>query len=441
VWWLELAAVTDPELVEWGVVTAVGVRPLPGETPLEAAICFLAGRKALVLLDNCEHLLERCAWMADALLHGCADLTIVATSREPLGVGGETVWRVPSLSLPTKGAREDISSLRQSDAVRLFIERATKVRPNFAVSNATVPQVAQICEDLDGIPLAIELAAARVRVLSVERIAAGLADRFRLLTGGARGALARQQTLRASVDWSYELLAEPERALLRRLGVFHGGFTLDACEHVVADELLDRYAVLDLLTSLVDKSLVLMEERGAQARYRLLETVRHYALERLAAAVETEDVRNRHLELFLDLANTTEPELLSEHAPDALELLDADAANLEAAIEWAAGTDPSGALRLCTALTLWWALRGLFAAGQSAFWVPAGRSTRRSPRSAAPSPPRPDAGHLASPGTTPKPWAGLPLAIAPNFRSMGDTCASPPHHPSPTLKPASSNIR
>ena len=200
----------------------------------------------------------------------------MATSREPLGVGGETTWRVPSLSLP-RG-----TELLSAPTPCLFIERAVKVRPNFAVTDDSAPHVAQICQDLDGIPLAIELAAARVRVLSVERIAAELADRFHLLTGGERGALPRLQTLRASVDWSHELLDAPERTLLRRCGVFHGGFTLDACEAVCADDELDRYAVLDVLTSLVDKSLVLVEERESSSRFALLETIRQYALDRLA---------------------------------------------------------------------------------------------------------------------------------------------------------------
>ena len=360
-WWLELAPLSDPALIESALATVVGVRPLPGQTPLQAAVMHLAAHTALVLLDNCEHVLEPCAEIADAVLHGCPGVTLVATSREPLGLGGETTWRVPSLSLPAPRAPEARQSLAQSDAVRLFIERALKVRPNFTVTNDTAPHIAQVCESLDGIPLAIELAAARVRVLSVERIADGLADRFRLLTGGARGALPRLQTLRASVDWSHELLDEDERTLLRRLGVFHGGFTLDACEAVCAGDDLDRYAILDLLTSLVDKSLVLVEERDSLTRYGLLETVRHYALDRLAEAGEANDLRRRHTEVFLALAESSAP---TEARWD--DLLAADAANLYAAIDHAAATDPAVALRLCSALAYWWVVEARLVEGATA---------------------------------------------------------------------------
>jgi predicted ATPase/class 3 adenylate cyclase len=363
-WWLELAPLSDPALIESALATMVGVRPLPGQTPVEAAVFHLAARRALVLLDNCEHVLEPCRQLALALLHGCPDVTVVTTSREPLGVGGETTWRVPSLSLPPERAPEALQSLGHSDAVRLFVERAVKVRPNFAVTNDSAPYVAQICQDLDGIPLAIELAAARVRVLSVERIAAELSDRFHLLTGGARGALPRLQTLRASVDWSHELLDEPERTLLRRLGVFHGGFTLDACETVCAGDGLDRHAILDLLTSLVDKSLVLVEERESSSRYALLETVRQYALERLAETDEKGRLCDRHADAFVALAESTAP-ILGAHAGSG-DVLGADAANLYAAIDHTAEAEPEKALRLCTALAYWWLLTGRLVEGLAA---------------------------------------------------------------------------
>src|SRR5215208_5199307 len=349
-WCLELAPLSDAALIESALATIVGVRPLPGRTPVEAAVFELAARRALVLLDNCEHVLEPCRQLAGALLRGCPDVTIVATSRELLGVGGETTWRVPSLG--------------HSDAERLFIERAVKVRPHFRVADDTAPPVAQICHALDGIPLAIELAAARVRVLSVERIAAELADRFHLLTGGERGALPRLRTLRASVDWSHELLAAPERTLLRRLGVFHGGFTLDACEAVCADDELDRYAVLDVLTSLVDKSLVLVEERESLSRYALLDTIRHYALERLAETGGSGRLRERHADAFLALAESTAPVLWTDAGSG--DVLGADAANLHAAIEHTAQSEPEKALRLCSALSYWWLLSGRLVEGPAA---------------------------------------------------------------------------
>jgi predicted ATPase len=349
-WCLELAPLSDPALIDSALATMLGVRPLPARTPVEAAVLHLAGRRALVLLDNCEHVVEPCRQLAGALLRGCPDVTVVATSREPLGVGGETTWRVPSL--------------RRSDAAGLFLERAVKVRPNFALTGDDAPRVAEICQDLDGIPLAIELAAARVRVLSVERIAAELADRFHLLTGGERGALPRLQTLRASVDWSHELLDAPERTLLRRLGVFQGGFTIDACEAVCADDELDRYAVLDVLTSLVDKSLVLVGERESSSRFALLETIRHYALERLAESGETGRLRDRHADAFLGLAESTAPILGTDAGSG--DTLGADAANLHAAIDHTAQAESEKALRLCSALSYWWVLTGRLVEGSAA---------------------------------------------------------------------------
>jgi predicted ATPase/DNA-binding CsgD family transcriptional regulator len=366
VWWVELAALSDPGLLGDALADVLGVRPLPGRTATQAVVDQLRSRRALVGLDNCEHLLGACVELVDALAGGCPEVSVLATSREPLGLPGETSWRVPSLSLPAERAAEPVASLAQSDAVRLFVERAVQVRPNFQVTNETAPAVAQVCQDLDGIPLAIELAAARTRLMSVQEIAAGLADRFRLLTGGARTALPRQQTLRASVDWSHQLLDERESTLLRRLGVFVGGFTLDAAESVCVGEAIDRFGVLDLLGSLVDKSLVQVEGEGEVTRYRLLETVRHYALDHLTSAGETAPLRDRHRDVFLALAERLEPELERERMLVALQLLDADAPNLHAAIEWAARTDPDSALRLCSALTWWWFQRGLLTAGRSA---------------------------------------------------------------------------
>jgi len=364
IWWLELAPQSDPLLIESALATTVGVRPLPGQTPLDAVVLQLTAHRALVLLDNCEHVLEPCGRLVEALLRGCPEVTVVATSREPLGVGGETTWRVPSLSLPPERAPGAAQSLGHSDAARLFLERAVKVRPNFAVTDDSAPCVARICRDLDGIPLAIELAAARVRVLPIDRIAAGLADRFHLLTGGARGALPRLQTLRGSVDWSHALLDARERGLLRRLGVFQGGFTLEACEAVCADGDLDRYAILDLLTSLVDKSLVLVEERESLSRYALLETVRHYALDRLAEAGEVDRLRDRHADAFVALAESTRPNLAAD--PRWGNLLGADAANLYAAVDHTAATEPEKALRLCAALAYWWVLTGRLVEGHAA---------------------------------------------------------------------------
>jgi predicted ATPase/class 3 adenylate cyclase/DNA-binding CsgD family transcriptional regulator len=366
-WWVELAPLADPDAVAPTLSEALGVKPLPGQSSLEASLAKLGENRALIVLDNCEHLLEACASVTEALLHGCRGVNVLATSRAPLGVAGETDWRVPSLSLPSEHQTEPVDAVAQSDAVRLFIERAMKVRPNFTVDATNAPAIAQICHDLDGIPLAIELAAARVRVLGVERIASGLGDRFRLLTGGARSAMPRQQTLRASVDWSHELLDDDERVLFRRMAVFAGGWALDAVEEVCAGEQLEGLAILDLLSSLVEKSLVVVEEQGASVRYRLLETVRQYALDRLTQAGEVAALRERHRDVYLALAERIAPHLVSANQSEWLDLLDVEAANLAAALEHAADTDGERALRLCVALTIWWKLRGRFSLADDAY--------------------------------------------------------------------------
>ncbi len=365
-WWVELAALTEPELVGEELVAAIGVRPLPGMTAIEASCLHLAERRALVILDNCEHLLDTCAKAAEALLQACPQVSVLATSRTPLGVAGESEWRVPSLSLPApEPTREPVEALGQSDAVRLFIERARKARPNFAVNNDNAPAVAEICHALDGVPLAIELAAARVRMLSVDQIAAALTDRFHLLTRGARTALPRHQTLHASVDWSHELLSDDERTLFRRLCVFAGGFTLDAVEEVCSGDGLERVAILDLLSSLVDKSLVVAEEHGPAVRYRLLETIRQYAAERLLAAGEQKSVRDRHRDAYVALAERAAPLLAGSR--EWLEVIDAEANNVDAALDWAVQTDAERALRLSVAVSDWWRLRGLYGPAERGF--------------------------------------------------------------------------
>ena len=361
-WWVELAPLADERLVGAAIAESLGVRPLPGMTELQAAGAYLASREALILLDNCEHLAPACAEAAEALLSVAPEVVLLATSRAPLGASGETEWRVPSLSLP---ALEDGEN-GASDAVALFIERAAGARPDLALGADDAEHVAAICTELDGLPLAIELAAARLRMLSVEQIASQLSDRFRLLTGGPRTATPRLKTLRASVDWSHELLSDPERALLRRLTVFAGGFTLEATEEVCVDEDVEREAVLDLLGSLVDQSLVLAEKRDSGVRYRLLETVREYGRERLAEAGEEGTLRARHRDHFLALAEEAAPHLETGRQLEFFELLDPEAANLAAAIDHALRSDPSFALRFCAALRGWWRARGRFAEAELA---------------------------------------------------------------------------
>jgi len=348
VWWVELAPVRDPELVAAAIAQALGVRPLPGMTELQACGAYLAARRALVVLDNCEHLLDACAVAAEALLRAGREVVVLATSRASLGASGETDWRVPSLSLPQDGSLA-------SDAVTLFAERARKVRPEL---EPAAELAAQVCTELDGLPLAIELAAARVRMLSLEQLATAVADRFRLLTNGPRTAVARQRTLRASVDWSHDLLSASERVLLRRLAVFAGGFTLEAVGQVC-----DPGNVFDELGSLVDQSLVVA---GPGERYRLLETVRQYGLERLTEAGEQNALRDRHRDVFLALAERAGPELETGGQREWLERLDPDAANFAAALDHALATDPALALRFCAALHRWWGARGRFAEAELA---------------------------------------------------------------------------
>jgi predicted ATPase len=292
VWLAELAAVTEPERVPAAVATALGERDQAGDL-VEVLADRLGREPVLVVLDNCEHLLGPVAALVDVLLRRCPALTVIATSREPLGVPGETGWRVPTLSRPERSEPVTPDALLRYDAVRLLAERAAHVRPDFALTVDNAAAVAQICERLDGIPLALELAAARVRGLSVGALAAALDDRFRLLTGGARTVLARQRTLQASIDWSYELLDEAEQSLFCRLAIFAGSFDLDAAEAVTAGPPLTSGEVLGLLLGLVDKSMVTPVDDGD--RYRLFETLRQYGQARLADTDELAAVRDRHL--------------------------------------------------------------------------------------------------------------------------------------------------
>ena len=320
VWYVDLAPISDPDLVPTTMARALGLPDQPGRSTMDTLLRFVRGRQMLVVLDNCEHLLDASAALLVALLGAASGLTVLATSREPIGVAGEVGWRVPSLSLA-------------DEAIELFTVRARHARPDFTVSDDNAATVGEICARLDGLPLAIELAAARARVLSVAEILEGLHDRFRLLTGGARSAVRRQQTLRASVDWSHALLTEPERVLFRRQAVFLGGFDLAAAQAVAGHDEVERFQVLDLLTLLVDKSLVVAEPTGGATRYRLLETVRQYALEKLGESGEANAVRAHHRDHYTALAA-----LLDAPAGDdyetRIEQADLEIDNLRAAFEW-----------------------------------------------------------------------------------------------------------
>jgi predicted ATPase/class 3 adenylate cyclase len=352
VWFVDLAPLADAALVPATALAALGTAALPGQ-PAEARLLeHLRPWRALLLLDNCEHVLAAAARLADAVVRHCPGVRVLATSRELLGLAGETAWRVPSLALPPPDEVLDAAALEQAEAVRLFVDRARAVQPAFALTAANAPAVAEVCRRLDGIPLALELAAARVRVLTPAQLAARLGDSFRLLTGGGRTALRRQQTLRATVDWSHDLLAEPERALFRRLAVFPGGaaggFPLEAAEAVGADGAgapVEAGEVLDLLTGLVDKSLVLAEAREEAQRYRLLETLRQYAEERLLQAGEAAAVRDRHAAWCVDLGRAAAAAVAVGASPfsnPARQRLRDELENARAALTWCAA-DPAAA--------------------------------------------------------------------------------------------------
>lgn len=413
IWLVELGALADSGLVAQSIASALRVAEQPGRPLLESLVDYLQSRALLLLLDNCEHLLPAAAGIVEMLLQRSQSVRVLATSREPLGIGGERCHPVPPMSLPDRrdssrghGSLPGIpvrglpsqrpgrsratsdrptATILQCEAVRLFAERAGFRQPSFALTERNAPTVARVCERLDGIPLAIELAAARVRVLTVEQIANRMDDFFRLLTGGSPTALPRQQTLQAAIDWSYDLLSERERILFRRLGVFNHGFTLEAAEAVCGDDsvgMIGSEEILDLLARLADKSLILVVsvEEGdagevvgspvhgdvtAVHRYRMLETIRQYSLRRLAEAGEAEALRSRHRDWFLGLAERAEPELRGMAQAAWLKRLETEHDNLRAALEQSlsASGGIEEALRLGTALWRFWYVRGYSAEG------------------------------------------------------------------------------
>jgi predicted ATPase/DNA-binding CsgD family transcriptional regulator len=364
VWLVELAALTDAALVPQTVAAVFDLRELVGEPIVTALAETLRGRSLLLVLDNCEHLLDACAQLVNALLRDCPKLRVLTTSREALGITGEIAWRVPSLPVPYPQHLPPFDELKRNPAVRLFVERATAVQPHFALTERNASVVAKVCQHLDGLPLALELAAARIEALTVDLLAPRLDQRFRLLTGGNRTALPRQQTLRATLDWSNDLLSEPERRLFNRLSVFAGGWTLEAAEAVCAGEGIEPDDVLDLLLRLVRKSLVLADESGdGAARYRLLETLRQYAHERLMAAGETETVRRRHASYYVMLVGEGDPSMWAQlWLGRWLTELD----NLRATMRWLNESNAvEEAVRLGGRLWPMWVRGGLLAEGRA----------------------------------------------------------------------------
>ncbi|MEU4220592.1 BTAD domain-containing putative transcriptional regulator [Actinoplanes sp. NPDC026623] len=361
VWMVELAQVGNPHLVADTVAAALRLEPAAGSHPLRTLVGRLAAEKLLLVLDNCEHLLSACAELAIAVRRACPGVTLLATSREPLHVPGEVTFRVPSLELPEPAAAGDPVRLATLASVRLFLDRARDVRPDFLLDGVNAAAIVQICRRLDGIPLALELAAARVSHLEVVEIAERLSEALSLL--GRRGAVTRHATLRAALEWSHDLLGDDEQILLRRLAVFAGSFTLPMAERVCADERLPRGEILDCLGRIVDKSLVHIERAGERSRYRLLETIRQLARERLVAAGEVEPLEAAHCRHFLGLARDHDPDRTSGVVVERPQLLDADHDNLRAALAWALRHDDAQALSLGVSLWRYWLARGHFAEG------------------------------------------------------------------------------
>ena len=360
VWLVELAPLTDERLVWKAVAASLAIEEEPGRALLDALSDAVRDRWLLLVLDNCEHLIDACAALVAQLLRAGAHLKVIASSRERLRVAGEQVYPVPPLRLPDPQRDLGVEALMNCEAVRLFAERAKAARPDFSLTPDSARAVVGICRRLDGIPLAIELASARLRSMSVAELDRRLDQRLRLLTGGPRDGLARQQTLRSTIDWSHDLLDDAEKALLRRLAVFAGGWWLEAAQSTCCGEPVASQDVLDLLGSLIDKSLVVAQERSGSSRFRLLETMREYALEQLRNRNEAAAFQDRHLAYFLDLAETAEPEFRGSEQQAWMERLEGEHDNLRAALVWSCspGGRMAEALRLAGALSRFWYVHG-----------------------------------------------------------------------------------
>jgi predicted ATPase len=369
VWLVELAPLSDEELVPKAVAEALEVPERTAQSLAETLAEVLRSSELLLILDNCEHLLEATARLVDSLLDSCPHLRIMATSREALRVEGEVKWPVAPLSVPEQKRTSSSEVLEGYESTQLFVQRAEGREPTFFLSPQNALAVAEICRKLGGIPLAIELAAARVGTLSLEHISERLEGALDLLSGGARTAVSRQRNLRGTLDWSHELLSEPERKVFRRLSVFAGGWTLEAAEAVASGEDIEETEVVDLLSGLVEKSLVVAEptEQGG-VRYRLLEPVRQYALEKLEQSGEAEDIKRSHVGYFLGLAEGAEPWLSGPRGAEWFERLEVELDNIRAALSWArAHREAELSLRLAGALGGFWFWGGHY--GEARGWL------------------------------------------------------------------------
>ena len=367
VWFIELASLIDSRLIPKKIVSTLKIREQPEQSIMDSLASYLGSRPSLLVIDNCEHLISACAELSHFLLQKCPDLHILATSRELLGTMGEVTWAIPPLSLPelhpwqpSLNAQDELKQLKRSESVQLFIARAVAHTRDFEITTTNAVWVAEICRRLDGLPLAIELAAAQVRSLSVQEIAQRLNNRFQLLTGGARTAPPRQQTLTAALDWSYELLSAQEQEVLQRLSVFAGGATLKEAEIVCVEEGDEAAKVLKSLSQLVDKSLVIANRlAGSETRYHLLETIREYALAKLGASPEIASVKNRQLDFLLQLVEKAEVMMRGNEQAKWVERLEEERDNLRATLGWALESQNADAgLRLASGLELFWLTRG-----------------------------------------------------------------------------------
>jgi predicted ATPase/class 3 adenylate cyclase len=372
VWLVELAALTDASQVPQAILNVLKLHEELGRPATQTLTDYLRNLHCLIVLDNCEHLIEACAQVTNELLTHCAKLHILATSREALGIGGERSWQVPSLATPADTTHMSLECLAEFESIRLFVDRALTTHGDFQLTEDNAGAVTSIVQRLDGIPLAIELAAARTKALTVEQLSARLDDRFRLLTGGSRTALPRQQTLEATIDWSYNLLSGPEQLLCRRLAVFAGGWTLEAAEHVAAGNGIEDYEIMDLMSQLVDKSLVQYEQSHGEGRYRFLETVRQYCRDKLFDSEEALTLRRRHMDYYRALVAKIEPLLGGAEQVHWMQRLGLEHDNLRSAFEWSQA-EPDGpelALRLAKSLHRFWEVRGHLSEGRA--WLERG---------------------------------------------------------------------
>jgi len=363
VWFIELASLSEPLYIIDEIAIIFNLPEDGKRKTIDIILDYLKEKEALLILDNCEHLIKECAKISDTLLRHCPKLKILSTSRESFHITGEKVYHVPSLSLPDRKENLSAESLFQYESIRLFSERASSVKHDFVLNDSNANSVAELCRKLDGIPLAIELASARIKNLPVEKILVKLKDRFDLLTRGSRSSLPRQQTLRALIDWSYDLLSHNEKIFLQRLSVFAGGWTLEAAEEVCADDKITESEILDLLANLVEKSLVKVNEMENSFRYNMLETIRHYGDEKLIESKEKSKILKKHFDFFLKLTEESEIKLKGIAAKQWIEKLDIEIDNIRESLKWSSENEVESALRMAVALGEFWDVRGYFVEG------------------------------------------------------------------------------